>query len=70
MGIPFYINFKVVAFALPNLLCWVVIFPGFLLFQIVKSRDTLDSIDTRSKWGYFYNEYKLGAYFWEFVKIF
>lgn len=30
----------------------------------------MTEIESRKKWGYFYNEYTKGAYLWEFVKIF
>jgi hypothetical protein len=30
----------------------------------------LSKISTKRTWGYLYNEYKLSAFFWEFVKMF
>lgn len=59
-----------VSFALPFLLIWSLVFPLLLFLAIFLQRHRLNTIDNRFKWGYFYNEYKIKVYFWEFVKIF
>lgn len=57
-------------FVAPNLACWAFLFPGGFLLAITLSRHKLDLVKYRMRWGFFYNEYTKGAFFWEFVKIF
>ncbi|CAD8067727.1 unnamed protein product [Paramecium sonneborni] len=62
--------FWMVIFAGPNIFCWGGIFPYVFMHLIRRNRGTLMKIETRRKYGYFYNEYTQHAYLWEFVKIF
>ena len=58
------------SFGLPFLLLWLIILPGILFKGLKSNRNQLQNVFVMFKWGYFYNEYKLTAYYWEFVKIF
>ncbi|CAK65900.1 unnamed protein product (macronuclear) [Paramecium tetraurelia] len=62
--------FWMVIFAAPNIFCWGALFPYIFMHLIRRNNQTLTSIQTRRKYGYFYNEYTQHAYLWEFVKIF
>lgn len=41
-----------------------------MLVILVGHKSSLDTTYTFIRWGYFYNEYKIPAFFWEFTKIF
>ncbi|CAD8050685.1 unnamed protein product [Paramecium primaurelia] len=62
--------FWMVIFAGPNIFCWGALFPYIFMHLIRRNNQTLRTIETRRKYGYFYNEYTQHAYLWEFVKIF
>jgi len=49
------------------LLYWIVVFPLFCLFSLVKNRAHLDQSDMKFRFGFFYIGYKEDYYFWEFV---
>lgn len=56
----------------PGVFIWAVFFPLTFLYVVYhgKARGKLNNIFFRNSWGFFYNEYKAGCYYWEFVKIF
>lgn len=54
----------------PMLILWVLLLPLMFMFMVWRKRKVLDLKDTRMKLGYFYKEYSLESYLWEFVKIF
>ncbi len=57
-------------FALPLLLLWAIILPGLFFGLIFSIRKKLDEPENRFRLGFFYNEYEMHAFYWEFVKIF
>lgn len=44
--------------------------PLLLMFLLWRNRKTLDTKMTRLIYGFFYSEYELNSYLWEFIKIF
>jgi len=56
----------------PGVFTWAIMLP--LVFAYVihggAKKGKLDNIFFKNSWGYFYNEYSIKCYYWEFVKIF
>jgi len=54
---------------LPCLAIFLLIMPIIFFLKLYLNRNTFHKINLRLKWGYLFNEYKLSAYFWEFIKM-
>jgi hypothetical protein len=48
---------QLLTFILIGTLTWLVVLPVILFGIVFANRKNLDSIESRSKWGYFYIEY-------------
>ena len=59
-----------ISLIMPVLLLLVIIVPAFMLKILSKHRLHLEKTNIALAWGLLYNEYRLKAYFWEFMKIF
>lgn len=55
---------------MPMLVVWVLVLPCLFMFLVFKNRKTLDTKMTKLIYGFFYLEYELNSYLWEFVKLF
>jgi hypothetical protein len=53
--------------AVPAILLWVVGFPIAKFYAIYTRRDRLEEDTTRATYGFLYNGFKPGFYWWEFV---
>ena len=62
--------FFVFIFALPSLLFWVLIYPLFNLSKLFKSKNFLNTIDIRKKFGFLYNSYRINYYYFDCVEIY
>lgn len=58
------------AFIGPMLILWVLLLPFLFMFLVWRKRKVLEARSTQMTLGYFYKEYSLNSYLWEFVKIF
>ena len=56
------------ALALPVLLFWSLMIPGYFFFRMFVHREKLHEIDYIRKYGYLCQEYKL--FFWEFIRMY
>ncbi|CAD8166475.1 unnamed protein product [Paramecium octaurelia] len=57
-------------FIIPMLIVWVTFLPLLFLFLVYKNRATIHTKQTKLIYGFFYLEYQLNSYLWEFVKLF
>ncbi|CAK92595.1 unnamed protein product (macronuclear) [Paramecium tetraurelia] len=57
------------AFCLPGLFLFALLIPSLFFIALYIKRDVLNEKKIRQQFGYLYNEYKTGAFFWEIVKI-
>ncbi|EAR95786.2 transmembrane protein, putative (macronuclear) [Tetrahymena thermophila SB210] len=53
---------------LPTLILWAFIIPLFILSRLIIQRNNLESISTRLKFGFLYQEFKSKYFYWEFIK--
>ncbi|EAR97147.2 transmembrane protein, putative (macronuclear) [Tetrahymena thermophila SB210] len=60
----------ILIFNLPMLLLWGFILPLVILAQMKKYRNNLQGILPTLRYGFFYKEYKLNNYYWEFIKFY
>lgn len=54
----------------PYISVFLVLIPFYLFFKLKIHVNRLSFIRFQFLWGYLYTEYKLEAYFWEFLKMF
>ncbi|EAR91481.2 transmembrane protein, putative (macronuclear) [Tetrahymena thermophila SB210] len=54
----------------PCLIIWIVVFPVALFLILFLNKKRLQKLNLELKYGFIYKEYKINAYFWEFVKMF
>ena len=64
---PDHLNYSFLFF-IPSLLFIIVIFPLIVGWRIYLKRRILNELETRTEYGYLYNEYKV--YYWEFLKMY
>ena len=55
------------AVAMPGIIAWGLGIPAFAFFLMAKEKSKLDTVETRMKFGFLYNGYKLEYYYWEVV---
>ncbi len=53
--------------ALPSIFVWGLGIPAFAFVLMTREKHTLNSIETRMKFGFLYNGYKVDYYYWEIV---
>ncbi|CAD8075924.1 unnamed protein product [Paramecium sonneborni] len=63
-------QYYLLRFIMPMLLVWVLILPFLFMFLVFKNRKTINTKQTKLIYGFFYLEYQLNSYLWEFVKLF
>ncbi|CAK68973.1 unnamed protein product (macronuclear) [Paramecium tetraurelia] len=63
-------QYYLLRFIMPMLIVWVLILPLLFMFLVYKNRDTINTKQTKLIYGFFYLEYQLNSYLWEFVKLF
>ena len=56
--------------AVPSIIIWGFGIPFFAWIVLSRSKDRLDLIDTREKYGFLYNGYKKTFYFWESINMY
>jgi hypothetical protein len=56
--------------ALIGVLLWGCGAPALALIMLAKSRKTLDTVETKSKFGFLYIGYRKKTFFWEFVILY
>jgi len=53
--------------ALPCIVVWGLGIPMFALVLLMRVRDTLDTVESREKFGFLYRGYRKSFYYWEIV---
>jgi hypothetical protein len=53
--------------AMPSIIVWGLGIPFFALVLMTRDRHQLDKIETKEKFGFLYNGYTQGLFFWEIV---
>ena len=53
--------------ALPAIVVWGLGIPAFAFYLMTKEKTRLNSLETRMKFGFLYNGYKLDYYYWEVI---
>ena len=56
--------------ALPVSFIFIILCPGIILSFLSRNRQKLFNSSVRLKFGFLYNEYRLKAYYWEFLKMY
>ena len=64
-----HINYSLMI-AVPSIIIWGFGIPFFAWIVLSRSKDKLDLIDTREKYGFLYNGYKKTFYFWESINMY
>ncbi|KAL4461589.1 hypothetical protein ABPG74_016213 [Tetrahymena malaccensis] len=54
----------------PCLILWIVALPMALFLILFLNKQRLQRLNLELKFGFIYKEYKINAYYWEFVKMF
>ncbi|CAD8060673.1 unnamed protein product [Paramecium primaurelia] len=63
-------QYYLLRFIMPMLIIWVLLLPLLFMFLVYKNRATINTKQTKLIYGFFYLEYQLNSYLWEFVKLF
>ncbi|CAD8145490.1 unnamed protein product [Paramecium pentaurelia] len=63
-------QYYLLRFIMPMLIVWVLFLPLLFMFLVYKNRATINTKQTKLIYGFFYLEYQLNSYLWEFVKLF
>ena len=56
--------------AVPSLIIWVLIYPLFSLYRLVKLKHSLNKLEVRKKFGFLYNSYKIDYYYFDYFEIY
>jgi hypothetical protein len=56
--------------AVPSIIIWGFGIPFFAWIILSRSKDDLDLVETREKYGFLYNGYKKNYYYWESVNMY
>ena len=53
--------------AMPSIIVWGLGIPFFAFILMYKERRSLNSLETKEKFGFLYNGYQTDMFFWEIV---
>jgi hypothetical protein len=53
--------------AMPAIIVWGLGIPAFAFYLMTKEKSKLHTLETRMKFGFLYNGYRLDFYYWEVV---